>query len=181
MTFADYRPQTAGCRLQDCKLNETKNIAMTVASLSTLPCSQLLTKWEAKKRSLYFPCKLHPPHSREAVGCTPGESINSRWRIANRILEMKPVKFCAKNINLVPRLLSYLLRSLEKMLYFWWRHLRRFLVSFNLQSAACSLQSAVCGLWSAVCKCHTPRSGPRFCRLYSVSEIVLLWRLEHAR
>ena len=45
---ADCRPQTADCRLrtadcmsqQDCKLNETKNILIKVASSSTLPCSE---------------------------------------------------------------------------------------------------------------------------------------------
>ena len=38
---ADYRPPTADCmRQQDCKLNETKNIVIKVASSSTLPCSE---------------------------------------------------------------------------------------------------------------------------------------------
>ena len=48
MTFADCRLQTADRRLQtadcmrqqDCKLNETKNIVIKVASSSTLPCSE---------------------------------------------------------------------------------------------------------------------------------------------
>ena len=36
---ADCRPQTADCmKQQDCKLNETKNIVIKVASSSTLPC-----------------------------------------------------------------------------------------------------------------------------------------------
>ena len=35
------RLQTADCmRQQDCKLNETKNIVIKVASSSTLPCSE---------------------------------------------------------------------------------------------------------------------------------------------
>ena len=38
---ADCRLQTADCmRQQDCKLNETKNIVIKVASSSTLPCSE---------------------------------------------------------------------------------------------------------------------------------------------
>ena len=38
---ADRRLQTADCmRQQDCKLNETKNIVIKVASSSTLPCSE---------------------------------------------------------------------------------------------------------------------------------------------
>ena len=38
---ADRRMQTADCmRQQDCKLNETKNIVIKVASSSTLPCSE---------------------------------------------------------------------------------------------------------------------------------------------
>ena len=38
---ADRRLQTADCmRQQDCKLNETKNIVIKVASSSTLPCSK---------------------------------------------------------------------------------------------------------------------------------------------
>ena len=37
MTFADCRLQTADCmRQQDCKLSETKNIVIKVASSSTL-------------------------------------------------------------------------------------------------------------------------------------------------
>ena len=41
MTFADRRLQTADCmRQQDCKLNETKNIVIKVASSSTLPYSE---------------------------------------------------------------------------------------------------------------------------------------------
>ena len=38
---ADRRLQIADCmRKQDCKLNETKNIVIKVASSSTLPCSE---------------------------------------------------------------------------------------------------------------------------------------------
>ena len=38
---ADCRPQTADCmRQQDCKLNETKNIVIKVASSPALPCSE---------------------------------------------------------------------------------------------------------------------------------------------
>ena len=38
---ADRRLQTADCmRQQDCKLNETKNIVIKVASSSTSPCSE---------------------------------------------------------------------------------------------------------------------------------------------
>ena len=41
MIFANCRSQTADCmRQQDCKLNETKNIVIKVASSSTLPCSE---------------------------------------------------------------------------------------------------------------------------------------------
>ena len=170
MTFADCRPHTAGCRMQDCKLKETKNIAMKVASMSTLPCSKLLTNWEARPRSevYIFHANYIDLIPKGAVGCTPGGggegSIKSPWRIANSILEMGPdeCNFVLKMSTLFP---GYFLTFLEawKRCYIFddVTFIRRFLVLFNLQSAVCCLRS---GLQSAVCKCHTPR----FCRLYSV-------------
>ena len=160
------RLQTAhseGCRMQDCKLKETKNIAMKVASLSTLPCSKLLTKWEVRPRSevYIFHANYIDLIPKGAVGCTPGGggSIKSPWIIANSILEMKPdeCNFVQKISTLFP---GYFLTFLEawKRCYIFddVTFIRRFLVSFNLQSALCSLQSTVCSLlsavWSAVCR-----------------------------
>ena len=149
--------QTADRRLQICKLNETKNIAMKVASLSTLPCSQLLTKWEVRPRSevYIFHANYINLIPKGAVSCTPGGSIKSPWRIANSILEMRPdeCNFVQKISTLFP---GYFLTFLEawKRCYIFddVTFIRRFLVSFNLQSAVCSLLwvlSAVFGLQSA--------------------------------
>ena len=163
MTFADCRPHTTGCRMHDCKLKETKNIAMKVASLSTLPCSKLLTKWEVRpRREVYiFHANYINLIPKGAVGCTPRGSIKSPWRMAKSILEMKPdeCNFVQKISTLFP---GYFLTFLEawKRCYIFddVTFIRRFLVSFNLQSAVCSLhsavwlQTAVCRLRSAVCK-----------------------------
>ena len=162
MTFADCRPHTAGCRMQDCKLKETKNIAMKVASLSTLPCSKLLTKWEVRpRREVYiFHANYINLIPKGAVGCTPGASIKSPWRIANSILEMKTdeCNFVQKISTLFPGyFLTFLVAWKRCYIFDDDTFITRFSVSFNLQSALCSLQSAVC-------KSHTPR----FCRLYSV-------------
>ena len=64
---ADRRPQTADCRLQtadcirqqDCKLNETKNIVIKVASSSTLP-----------RRSFIFPANYTDLIPKGAVDCS---------------------------------------------------------------------------------------------------------------
>ena len=56
------RLQTADCvRQQDCKLNETKNIVIKVASSSTLPCSEKYM--HVRPRSEVFSRKLHRPDS----------------------------------------------------------------------------------------------------------------------
>ena len=165
------RLQTAHCRLQNARLKiegdqKYRNEGGVNVNITLFQASNKMRS-KAQKRSLYFPCKLHRPHSQRSgwlYAGGGGGSIKSPWRIANSILEMGPdeCNFVLKMSTLFP---GYFLTFLEawKRCYIFddVTFIRRFLVSFNLQSAVCCLRS---GLQSAVCKCHTPR----FCRLYSV-------------
>ena len=68
---ADRRPQTADCmRQQDCKLNETKNIVIKVASSSTLPCYEKYMHVRPRREVYIFHANYTDLIPERVVGCS---------------------------------------------------------------------------------------------------------------